>query len=55
MSECEACGKSVKGRRFCSMACAEGWLLYRSTEFAEATSRKPGKPKDGVTYGKGKS
>lgn len=29
-------------------------LIRRATAFAEATSREPGRPPDGVTYGAGK-
>ena len=52
MPECEACGRLVKPkRRFCSMDCASAFLEARSIAFGNATSRPPGKPKDGVTYG----
>lgn len=59
---CQACGRPVKdGRRFCSMgrpgerACADKAMVARALAFGDATSRPAGKPRDGVTYGTGKS
>jgi hypothetical protein len=33
----------------------QAWMERRCEAFGDATSRPAGKPKDGVTYGKGKA
>jgi hypothetical protein len=61
VSVCETCGRPVKeGRRFCSVGrgdspgCADAAMVARALAFGNATSKGPGKPPDGVTYGAGK-
>lgn len=55
MSEKKSGSRSERGESHSGISAATAaYLERRAHAFAEATSRPPGKPPDGVTYGKGK-